>query len=192
MNFCSAARKFNSPNVRGGGGGGGGGEGGRGGIIFQALIVTCPTEFAASSQPLTQTVAVCVNGCFCHESYQIVCQSETESNRPHRRCWWVWKEVHRCCVCVVHSSICCIACYFRSCLSDFRTVCCLTVGPGSKRCPARDRPLTWSKVLRSSLGEWVLSPFVCVVRCRLRLCNTSISPSGITAYLFFVRIYWIS
>jgi len=121
--------------------------------------MTWPTEFAASSHPLTQIVAVCVNGCFCHESYQIVRQSETETNRPHRRCQWAWKEVHRSCVCVVQSSICCIARYWRSCLSDFRTVCCHTGGPGSKRCQARDRPLTSWKGLRNSLEEWVLSPF---------------------------------
>ena len=46
-----------------------------GGIIFQTLIVTCPTEFAAAC---SQSLMVC----FCHESCQIMRQSVTETDRP--------------------------------------------------------------------------------------------------------------
>jgi hypothetical protein len=65
VNFCSAVRKFNSPR-------------GWGALFFK--LVTCPTEFAASSQPLTKTVAICVNGCFCHESCQIVRQQRKRTD----------------------------------------------------------------------------------------------------------------
>jgi hypothetical protein len=165
--------------------------GGYGCIIFQAVIVTCPTEFAASSQPSIHTVAVCVNGCFCHESYQIARQSEPETNRRQRRCLRVWKEVHRSCVCVVQYSICCVACYWWS-LSDFTTVCCGTGGPGSKRCPARDRPLTWSKVLRSSLRVWVLSPFFVCCSAQIETAIPDLTFRNNNLVFFFVRIYWIS